>query len=207
MKTQVILPAVGSDRPGLTQAVAEDVLNADGNWLESHLSRLAGKYVGSVLVELDGSSLPSLYDAVAAVDAAGFQVVIVPSAVDTARSGNTLLLEGVGNDRPGIVHAVTTALAVLSVNVEDLSTRLENSSWSGECLFRLNGRITVPKAVSVENVRDALENISGEIIVSPPHRKKLHSPRSLPDLVVDRHDRRRMCGDVPAKPMGLRWGW
>ena len=50
MKTRVILSAAGCDRPGLTRSLAEAVLAAGGNWLESHLSRLGGRYVGSVLV-------------------------------------------------------------------------------------------------------------------------------------------------------------
>jgi glycine cleavage system regulatory protein len=165
MKTQVILSVVGSDKPGLTQAVADAVLSAGGNWLESHLSRLAGKYVGSVLVELDRSSLSTLYDAVAAVDAAGLHVVIVPSGEDHPILGDTLLLEVVGHDRLGIVREVTTALAGLGVNIEDLVTRIEDSSWSGRPLFRLNGRIAVPANVSEEDVRESLEALSGEIMV------------------------------------------
>ena len=50
--TLLVLSVVGSDRPGLTRALAAAVLSAGGNWLESHLSRLGGLYVGSVLVEL-----------------------------------------------------------------------------------------------------------------------------------------------------------
>eukprot|EP01041_Mallomonas_annulata_P034880 gene34880-57733_t len=50
----LILSVIGSDRPGLTQALANAVLSAGGNWLESHLSRLGGLYVGSVRVELAG---------------------------------------------------------------------------------------------------------------------------------------------------------
>jgi glycine cleavage system regulatory protein len=180
MKTQVILSLVGSDRPGLTQAVAEAVLNAGGNWLESHLSRLAGKYVGSVLVELDGASLQSLYAAVAAVDAAGLRVVIVPSGADTPLSGNTLHLEVVGNDRRGIVHEVTAALADLDVNVEDLSTRLENSSWSGGRLFRMSGRITIPEGISVDVVRGGLEDLSGEIMVDLTASSEEAAPGSDP---------------------------
>ena len=38
----VILNVSGSDRPGLTEALAGAVLSAGGNWLESHLSRLGG---------------------------------------------------------------------------------------------------------------------------------------------------------------------
>jgi glycine cleavage system regulatory protein len=57
MRSAVILTVVGSDRPGLTQAIAEAVTAAEGNWLESHLATLAGKYVGSVLVEVPTAML------------------------------------------------------------------------------------------------------------------------------------------------------
>ncbi|MFY8143266.1 MAG: ACT domain-containing protein, partial [Caulobacter sp.] len=56
----LILSVVGSDRPGLTEALAKAVLAAGGNWLESHLSQLGGLYVGSVLVALDAGSVDSL---------------------------------------------------------------------------------------------------------------------------------------------------
>ena len=57
----LVLSVVGSDRPGLTRALAAAVLSAGGNWLESRLSRLGGLYVGSVLVELaaaEGIDMP-----------------------------------------------------------------------------------------------------------------------------------------------------
>lgn len=56
----LILSVTGSDRPGLTQALAGAVLAAGGNWLESHLSRLGGLYVGSVLVELEAGAIDAL---------------------------------------------------------------------------------------------------------------------------------------------------
>ena len=70
----LILSIVGSDRPGLTQALAAAVLSAGGNWLESHLSRLGGLYVGSVLVELATDSVDALRTAIREVDAQGFLV-------------------------------------------------------------------------------------------------------------------------------------
>src|SRR5688500_12059499 len=78
MTTRVILSAVGSDRPGLTQSLAEAVLAAGGNWLESHLSRLGGKYVGSVLVELEEDRIPTLEARIREVDASGLHVSLVP---------------------------------------------------------------------------------------------------------------------------------
>ena len=74
-----VLNAAGSDRPGLTEALAAAILSAGGNWLESHLSRLGGLYVGSVLVELEADGVEALRAAVSTVDAQGLEVRIAPA--------------------------------------------------------------------------------------------------------------------------------
>ncbi|AZI37351.1 hypothetical protein NT2_01_01590 [Caenibius tardaugens NBRC 16725] len=165
MTSQIILSVAGSDRPGLTQALADAVLAAGGNWLESHLSRLGGTYVGSVLVALDPENLPVLERHIRAVDATGLRVSIVPAGEDPATQGQPLWIELVGQDRPGIVREVTAVLANLGVNIEEFSTGTENSAWSGEMLFRMNALVIVPPRTSGEDVQSALEAISGEIMV------------------------------------------
>jgi glycine cleavage system regulatory protein len=164
MTTSVILTVVGSDRPGLTQSLADAILAANGNWLESHLSRLGGKYVGSVLVELPEEQLADLERRVQAIDAAGLHVAIV-GAGEGAAAGEALQLDLVGQDRLGIVREVTGVLARLGVNIEDFVTSRENGAWSGELLFRASARLTLPTGITEEAVRDALEQISGEIMV------------------------------------------
>lgn len=165
MKTSVILSAVGGDRPGLTKGLAEAVLAAGGNWLESHLSHLGGKYVGSILVELDAERLGELNQAVERLNAGGLHVSIAPAGAEAPVEGKPLSFELVGQDRPGIVHEVTAVLAGLGVNIEDFATRTDNGSWSGERLFRANARLTVPDGTSPDEVQTALEAISGEIMV------------------------------------------
>jgi glycine cleavage system regulatory protein len=122
---------VGSDRPGLTQALADAVLAAGGNWLESHLARLGGKYVGSVLVELPEARLPELEAAAQAIDATGLRVSLANAGEAVAAAGAPLRLELVGQDRPGIVQEVTTVLAGLGVNIESLETSRRTGSMSG----------------------------------------------------------------------------
>ena len=165
MNQEVILTVVGSDRPGLTRAIADAVYAAGGNWLESHLSRLGGKYVGSVLVELPQARLGELEAAAKAIDAVGLHVEILPAAGENQRSGQSLGIEIVGQDRPGIVREVTTVLAGLDVNIEDFTTAIEGSAWSGAPLFRAKAKLLIPATVSTDQVRDALERISGEIMV------------------------------------------
>ncbi|ANI79526.1 MULTISPECIES: glycine cleavage system protein R [Sphingobium] len=165
MDQTIILTVVGSDRPGLTQAIADAVFAAGGNWLESHLSRLGGKYVGSVLVELPEERLEELEQAARKIDAFGIKVDIIASAKIDERSGEPLTIEIVGQDRPGIVREVTTVLAGLDINIEDFVTAVEGGAWSGVPLFRARAKLLIPAPLSTDKVRQALEEISGEVMV------------------------------------------
>lgn len=166
MTSRIILSAIGPDRPGLTQALAEAVHGAGGNWLESHLSHLGGQYIGAVLVEIASDRVAELEAAARGVDARGLHVKVIGADAALPRSErDRLKIEIVGQDRPGIVREVTSALAPLGVNIEDLVTGTENSAWSGDRLFRAAARLSLPAGITLDHVRDALEAISAEIIV------------------------------------------
>lgn len=162
---RVILTVIGSDRPGLTAALAQAVLAAGGNWLESHLARLAGRYVGSVLVEIAPEQLAVLHRAVAAVDADGLNVTLVDAGDALEAPGAELCLELVAQDRPGIVNELAHARTPLGVNIESLETMVEDGAWSGERLFRANVVARLPAGVSEADVQAALEGVSAEIMV------------------------------------------
>jgi glycine cleavage system regulatory protein len=161
----LILSVIGSDRPGLTQALAGAVLSAGGNWLESHLSQLGGLYVGSVLVELDADGIDALREAVRAVDAQGLEVRIAPAVEQSDAQGEAVQFTLVGQDRPGIVHQVTGVLSGLGANIEDFDTRLSVEPHSGAPLFHMDARLRLPPPLKAEAVQAALEEISGEIMV------------------------------------------
>lgn len=160
-----ILSVIGSDRPGLTQALAGAVLAAGGNWLESHLSRLGGLYVGSVLVELAADGAEALRAAVREVDAQGLEVRIAPALEAPQAAGERVDFSLVGQDRPGIVHQVTAILSDLGANIEAFDSRLSVEAHSGAPLFHMDARLRLPPTLSAARVQGALEDISGEIMV------------------------------------------
>lgn len=63
------------------------------------------------------------------------------------------------------MREVTTALAALSVNIDRFESSIANSSWSGARLFRATAQLELPAGVAEAQVRDALECLSGEIMV------------------------------------------
>jgi glycine cleavage system regulatory protein len=161
----LILSVAGSDRPGLTKALAAAVLSASGNWLESHLSRLGGLYVGSVLVEVAEGKVDALRAAVAAVDAQGLEIRIAPALETAGVAGETLEFSLVGQDRPGIVNLVTKAVLSLGANIETFDTWLSTEAHSGAPLFHMAAHLRLPQGLSAGEVQAALEAISGEIMV------------------------------------------
>ncbi|MEW5688227.1 MAG: ACT domain-containing protein [Pseudomonadota bacterium] len=161
----VVLSVVGSDRPGLTQQLARAVQSAGGNWLESHLSRLGGLYVGSVLVALEADGVEALRAAVGAVDAQGLEVRIAEAPDTGAGEGEALRFSLVGQDRPGIVRQVTAVLSDLDVNIETFDTRISAEPHSGAALFHMEAQLRLPAGMRAHVVQDALEAISAEIMV------------------------------------------
>jgi glycine cleavage system regulatory protein len=161
----VVLSVVGSDRPGLTQALADAILSAGGNWLQSHLSQLGGLYVGSVLVEVDADRVETLRTAVSAVDAQGLEVRIVHATEAGEPAGPLLHLDLVGQDRLGIVRQVTAVLSGLNANIEAFETKITAEPHSGAPLFNMTARVRLPAGLKQSVVRAALEKISAEIMV------------------------------------------
>src|SRR4051794_10541661 len=133
----MVLSVAGSDRPGLTKALAAAVLSAGGNWLESHLSRLGGLYVGSVLVEVSEGAVEALRAAVASVDAQGLTVRIAPAIEGPNAGGEVVAFTLVGQDRPGIVNQVTAVASRLDANIETFKTWIDAEPHSGQPLFHM----------------------------------------------------------------------
>ena len=161
----LVLSVAGSDRPGLTKALAAAVLSAGGNWLESHLSRLGGLYVGSVLIEVEADGVDRLRSAVSAVDAQGLEVRIAPAGEVPGAGGEALHFGLVGQDRPGIVNQVTAVLSGQGANIETFKTWINAEPHSGMPLFHMEARLRLPPELQAGAVQAALEEISAEIMV------------------------------------------
>ena len=164
MRRTLVLTVIGDDRPRIVEALADRVLSAGANWEESRMARLAGKFAGLLRVSVDDERAADLAQALSAIQG-GLTVVVEPSDEPAAASGRALRLELVGNDRPGIVRDISRALAAQQVNIEELETDVTSAPMTGELLFRARAELHVPAAVTVEDLRQQLEALAGELMV------------------------------------------
>ena len=159
----MILTIIGPDRPGLVRALSEAVAARGGSWLESRMARLAGQFAGIVMVDAP----EALLDDLPALERAGLRITATLSGGAEVRpvAGPRLVLEVVGNDRPGIVHDVSQVLAAHRVNIEELTTGVASGSFSGETLFRATIAVRAPDEAAVQAVRAGLERLGDEMMV------------------------------------------
>jgi glycine cleavage system regulatory protein len=166
------LSVIGPDRPGLVGALSERVAAAGGNWLESRMARLAGRFAGVVLVDVPEDAADRLARDLAALETGGLRVTVGrgleaegPDAAAAGAGRHALTLELVGQDHPGIVREIAGALAARGVNIDELATEVASGSFSGERLFRATARLSAPADLPTDALRDALEELANELMV------------------------------------------
>jgi glycine cleavage system regulatory protein len=174
--TDLVLTLIGPDRPGLVEAVAQVVAAHDGNWVESRMIHLAGKFAGILRVEVPPARSAAMLQALEGLSARGLRLAAEPDEPggrDAAAGGQggeeggerVMTLDLVGLDRPGLVREVSQVLAEGGVNVEELITDRSSAPMSGEMLFRADIRLKVPPTFDVANLRKRLEHLANNLMI------------------------------------------
>jgi glycine cleavage system regulatory protein len=166
MHTYKLITLVADDRPGLVESLSEVVIAHGGNWLESRMSNLGGKFAGIVRIVLPSSRVPELEHALSGLQADGISLRMESAAAEGAAAPVIAWhLEIVGHDRPGIVHEFAAALARKRINVVDMRSDISSAPMSADPLFTASAEIHVPAGVDVEDLRDSLEALADELTI------------------------------------------
>lgn len=164
---ELILTIMADDRPGIAEQLAAAIETHQGNWLESRMATMAGKFAGIIRVEVEQASADQLKTALAGLSSEGLSVQIESGETKPADFSRHCI-EVVGNDRPGIVREVTNALASVGANVIDLNTVIEPASMSGGELFKATIEVALTPEQSMDIVVAALEKLSPDLMVDRP---------------------------------------
>jgi glycine cleavage system regulatory protein len=166
MNTSIVLTVVSDDHPGIVEALSERIAAHGGNWTESSMMSLAGKFAGLLLVQVPEDRADAFVDALAELEADGIRVVASRAGAGAdSPDARDATIELVGQDRPGIVHDITEALARHAVNVQELETTVQSASMSGESLFLAHAQVKVPAATDMDRLREELEELANELMV------------------------------------------
>ena len=162
MKSYLVMTVLGNDRPGLVSSLADTVARHGGNWLESRMARLAGQFAGIVRIECAPDTVDAL---IQELQIPGLTITAVREQEDDPVARRTLIVDVVGNDRPGIVRELSAAVANAGGNIEELTTGLESAPMSGHPMFRAHGIVSIPENTATEVLIAAIECLGGDLTV------------------------------------------
>ena len=160
----LVLTAIGDDRPGLVEALSTLISDKGGNWLDSSMAQLAGKFAGILRVDVSEANAPDLIEALETLEALKVTVTIAGNVAATASAPRRLHLTLVAQDRVGIVREVSQVLARHKVNVEELNTQTSSAPMSGETLFHARANLQGGHDLDAAALKADLEDLSNDLI-------------------------------------------
>lgn len=160
---QLIVTAVGDDRPGLVGELSGFLHTAGANILDTRMVNLRGRF--AVLVLLEAENAADIRKALPAVaEGMGLTVHMAEQeAASAAPKGIPFKLKTYSLDQPGLIHRVSVVLRAHGVNIEELSAHQESAAFAGDPLFIMEMRLTVPAAVAVRKLRAELEAVCEKV--------------------------------------------
>ena len=164
--TSLVLTVIAPDQPGLVEQLSQTIASHQGNWLESSMSRLAGKFAGILIVSVPNDQTEALISALDALEDQGLKVIAERSAEPESEVGcNSISLSLIGSDHPGIVRDISGVLSGYKINVERLGTELISGSMSAEKLFKAEADLMVPADADLDDLQQSLEEIASDLMV------------------------------------------
>jgi glycine cleavage system regulatory protein len=165
MQTQWILTVLGPDRPGLVERLADMVREAGGNWNQSRFMQVHGQFAGLLAIDVPEANAEQLQKRMRGLEQECGLVCQAAHGIEAVPDGEVVTLECVGQDRPGIVLAISDVLKELGVNVESLETLVESAPMSGETLFHAHFGVRVPREIDLDQLEERLATLGDELML------------------------------------------
>ncbi len=160
----LVLSAVGPDRPGLVDLLTEALTRYQANVADSRMVNLHGQFALVMRLEVPADQVESLeQDLPAAGEAMGLTMLIREADDRPTEAGVPYRIRTYAMDQAGLVHRITHALSARRINIEDMTTRLEHGPHTGTPLFSIDMVVTLPVDVALKDVRAELEQLCAEL--------------------------------------------
>ncbi len=169
MDTQLVISAVGQDRPGIVDEVTAFILAHQCNVEDSRMAVLNGDFALIMLVSGPGNDVKKLADHLVELEKKSALTIVSRWAAEPATSRAVAVipynLKAVGMDHSGIVHNIAHLLAGMKINVEAAETSTSHVCETAKPIFSMHMKLAVPADLASEEIRSELGKLGQELKV------------------------------------------
>jgi glycine cleavage system transcriptional repressor len=142
-----ILSITATDRPGIVAGLSEAIVELKGNIEAASQTVHQGYFAMIILAGFEeGLSTDDLVERMRRKAGEDLHVYITPHNPNPAadeQNGQSFIVTSVGQDKPGILHALTTYLASKSINIDDLYCYVEHDEFVVICQVKVPSELDV----------------------------------------------------------------
>ena len=157
----IIISAIGSDRPGIVSELSGVITSHGGNVEESRMSRLGSDFAIIMLVTVALDWEESLEVALKSITE--LTITTKPTKLPQVSDGRQFRIDLSGADNEGIVKVLSKYLAEKSINILEMETHTSQAPVSGTPLFNLSAFVSIPNDVEEKLIQADLSQIAQDL--------------------------------------------
>lgn len=156
----LILTAVGPDRVGLVEKIAQFIARHGCNIEDSKMAVFCGEFAVIVLITGDGDKLSQIgRDYREIENETGLTISTKTPAQRATTAFLPYKLTASCMDHPGIVYQISNVLSGMGVNIESMETKTYAAPISGTPIFQMEADLAVPTRTNINQLRERFAEI------------------------------------------------
>ena len=164
---ELVLTIIGRDRAGVVASLADVVRFHEGNWKRSELAEIAGVFAGVVVIEVGDDRVDELLTNLLVLRDQGLHVTAQQIEEPTvAPDSDEVRLRLTGEDRPGVVHEISTAISDAGISISRLGTVTDLPADGGGKRFEITAQLTVPVGADIDAALDAIAEVARNLDIT-----------------------------------------
>jgi glycine cleavage system regulatory protein len=158
---ELVLTIIGRDRAGVVASLADVVRFHDGNWKRSEMAEISGTFAGVVVVEVGDDRVDELLTNLLVLRDQGLHVTAhVVEEPSVAPDADEVRVRLTGDDRPGVIHEISTAISEHGISISRLGTVTDLPGEGAARRFEITAQLTVPVEADLDAVLDAIGDVA-----------------------------------------------
>ena len=154
--TQLVLSALGEDKPGIIDELSRCVLSSGCNINDSRMTVLGGDFAILLLIDGNWNTVAKLEDQIPSLEKRlGLSITTRRTVRKTSRKD--LLPYGVdvvSLDQPGIVHNLASFFSKRRINIQEMATTTYAAAHTGTPMFSVHLTVDIPASQQISVLRD-----------------------------------------------------
>ena len=161
---QLVISAIGQDRPGLVSKLTGAIMEWGGNILDSRMTVMGGEFAVLILVSAPWNALAKLEGGLPALEKQ-LGLTLISKRTQAPKAQLNALpyhVEVVAIDQPGIINQIAGFFSNQGINIQELNTMRYPAAHTGAPLFSMSMTVNIPMDISLSGMREQFFTLCDE---------------------------------------------